>query len=67
MDNSVLLNSSSSSNSEGDFGSFVAIGSFLPSIEIWNLDEIDPLEPVSSYFILSDKFSLFLQYYNLEI
>jgi periodic tryptophan protein 1 len=27
-------------------GSFVAVGTFLPGIEIWNLDVIDVLEPV---------------------
>jgi hypothetical protein len=26
-------------------GSFVAVGTFHPSIEIWNLDVIDSLEP----------------------
>jgi len=29
-----------------DRGNFVAVGSFDPAIEIWNLDELDPVEPV---------------------
>ena len=28
-------------------GSYVAVGTFHPSIEIWNLDVIDPLEPTA--------------------
>jgi hypothetical protein len=29
-------------------GSFIAVGTFLPGIEIWNLDVIDVLEPVAT-------------------
>jgi len=35
----------SSSGDQTGTGSFVAIGSFEPAIEIWNLDVLDPLEP----------------------
>ena len=31
----------------GAIGSYVAIGTFHPSIEIWNLDVIDSLEPAA--------------------
>ena len=30
----------------GDNGSYVAVGSFDPAIEVWNLDEMDPVEPI---------------------
>lgn len=30
---------------EGERGSFVAVGTFKPGIEIWDVDVIDPLEP----------------------
>ncbi|CAM9122793.1 unnamed protein product [Phaeothamnion confervicola] len=29
----------------GEVGSYVAVGTFEPAIEIWNLDVLDPLEP----------------------
>ena len=32
---------------QGLLGSFAAIGSFEPQIEIWNLDVLDPLEPIA--------------------
>ena len=32
-------------NSEGQAGNYVAVGSFHPGIEIWNLDILDVLEP----------------------
>lgn len=31
--------------SAGDAGAYVAVGTFKPGIEIWNLDVLDPLEP----------------------
>jgi len=30
---------------QGERGSFVAVGTFKPGIEIWDVDVIDPLEP----------------------
>ena len=30
---------------QGERGSFVAVGTFKPGIEIWDADVIDPLEP----------------------
>ena len=33
--------------SEGAVGAFVAVGTFKPAIEIWNLDVLDPLEPTA--------------------
>ena len=32
---------------DGPSGSFVAVGTFKPGIEIWNLDVLDPLEPTA--------------------
>jgi periodic tryptophan protein 1 len=32
----------------GSAGAYVAVGTFKPAIEIWNLDVIDPLEPVAT-------------------
>ena len=32
----------------GDAGSYVAVGTFDPVIEIWNLDVLDPMEPSAS-------------------
>lgn len=37
-------------NSDGaqtSVGSYVAVGTFSPAIEIWNLDVLDPLEPTA--------------------
>lgn len=31
---------------QAELGNFVAVGTFNPAIEIWDLDVIDPLEPV---------------------
>ena len=45
---SLIGSSSSSSNSENEnvsAGNFVAVGSFEPGIEIWNLDVMNALEP----------------------
>ena len=32
-------------NTQSTVGNFIAVGSFAPAIEIWNLDVLDPLEP----------------------
>lgn len=34
-------------NEQKEVGSYVAVGTFDPSIEIWNLDILDPLEPIA--------------------
>jgi periodic tryptophan protein 1 len=39
-------------NHEGNDGNYVAIGSFSPGIEVWNLDVLDALEPT---FILGGE------------
>ena len=38
--------SGSGSGGEGGVGSYLAVGSFLPGIELWNLNVMDVLEPV---------------------
>ena len=32
---------------QNNLGSFVAVGTFQPAIEIWNLDVLDPIEPTA--------------------
>jgi periodic tryptophan protein 1 len=39
----------------GGMGSYVAIGTFEPAIELWNLDVLDPLEPTACLGGVSDK------------
>lgn len=34
-------------DAQSGIGSYLAVGTFSPSIEIWNLDVIDPLEPTA--------------------
>lgn len=34
-------------NEQKEVGSYVAVGTFDPAIEIWNLDILDPLEPIA--------------------
>jgi len=36
-----------SDGSQTSVGSYVAVGTFSPAIEIWNLDVLDPLEPTA--------------------
>lgn len=47
---SMMLTTSGSAHPEQNtyVGSFCAVGTFEPTIEIWNLDVMDPLEPVLS-------------------
>ena len=35
-------------NPSGGAGNYVAIGTFKEGIEIWNLDVLDPLEPITT-------------------
>jgi periodic tryptophan protein 1 len=38
----------SDANDQNTVGNFMAVGSFDPAIEIWNLDVLDPLEPTAT-------------------
>ncbi len=41
-----------------EVGSYVAVGTFHPSIEIWNLDVIDSLEPAAVLGGINDEDTL---------
>jgi len=51
----------SQDNQQLQVGNYVAVGTFDPTIEIWNLDVLDPLEPSASlgwYFFDLDKLTV---------
>ena len=43
--------------SQVNIGNYIAVGTFSPAIEIWNLDVLDPLEPTATLGGLNDASS----------